>query len=475
MLTSLRSRLLLTYLAITGLVLALVSLSLLLFVARNPVADRTVYRNLQSEAANLAPRVERALQTTSSDQIQNVFVRLGQRVNIRALVLSGSTVLADSRPDTELPPTDTLTSMADPSLARQGEYRDSAGARWLYVIEPLVDKRTLVLASPRPTVRALVGLGADLFYPVLEAAAVGLVTSVLLAWLLSRWVAAPLQRAAEAARAVSAGDYSHQVPPAGPSEVHGLAAALNQMISTVKTSQQSQRDFVANVSHELKTPLTSIQGFAQAILDGTAGEGEGLHHAAQVIYDEADRLRRLVVDLLDLARIDAGQMKFERQPVDLVALIRSVCEHLALRASERQIVLENAVSGLPTIVGDGDRLSQVVTNLLDNAIQHTPSGGRVTVRADSPPGWVNVHVEDAGEGIPTEELTRIFERFYQVDKARSRGEGRGAGLGLAISSEIVAAHGGKLTAANLPGRGCRFSVQLPIVQPRDRTLARRTS
>ena len=475
MFASLRSRLLLTYLAITALVLTLVSLSLVLFVARNPAADRIVYRNLQSEAANLAPRVEKALQASRLDQLQIALTRLDQRVNVRALVLDRSTILADSRPESELPPAGALAAMGTSSGSRQGEYRDPSGTRWLYVIEPISSNRTVALASPRPTVRALVGLGADLFYPVVEAAAVALVTSVLLAWLLSRWVAAPLQRAADAARAVAAGDYDHQIPLAGPSEVHGLAEALNHMIRKVKTSQQSQRDFVANVSHELKTPLTSIQGFAQAILDGTAGDGDSTRHAAHVIYDEADRLRRLVVDLLDLARLDAGQMSFERQPVDIAALVRSVCERLSLRASGKGVALDNAVATLPTIVGDGDRLAQVFTNLLDNAIKHTPGGQHVSVRAESSGGWIAVHVEDRGPGIPQDDLPRLFERFFQVDKARSGGEGRGAGLGLAISSEIVQAHGGTLTAYNLPAGGSRFSVQLPIAQPRDTTLARRSS
>lgn len=197
--------------------------------------------------------------------------------------------------------------------------------------------------------------------------------------------------------------------------------------------------------------------------------------AAEVIYGEADRLRRLVVDLLDLARIDAGQMTFERQPVDISALIHSVCERLSLRASEKGVRLENAVRGLPTIVGDGDRLAQVFTNLLDNAIKHTPGGQRVALHAESTAGRVAVHVDDPGPGIPTDELRRIFERFYQVDKARSGGEGRGAGLGLAISSEIVQAHGGVLTASNLSEGGSRFSVELPIAQPYDKTLARRSS
>jgi signal transduction histidine kinase len=466
--------LLLTYVLVTGLVLALVSLSLFFFLIRNPVSERTVYQSLQVEAVSLAPRLERALTAGRTEALQVALDRLDQRLRTRALVVQrDGSVVIDSRPEAALPPNEVLVQVGQSEGASQGQYRDSSGVRWLYVIQPLAGGGVLVLAAPRATLRALLGAGVDLAVPLLETAGVALVASLALAWLVSRWVAGPLQRVSRAARAVASGDYSHHVPPGGPVEVQETARAFNEMVRRVEAGQQAQRDFVANVSHELKTPLTSIQGFAQAILDGAASDVPAQQHAAQVIYDEAERLRRLVGNLLDLARLDAGQMTFERHPVDVAMLLRAVTERLSLRAAEKGVHVEVMTTVLPSIVGDGDRLAQVFTNLLDNALKHTPSGGRVTVQGESSAGWVTIHVDDSGPGIPPEELSRIFERFYQVDKARPGGEGRGAGLGLAISREIVQAHGGKLVAQSVPERGSRFSVQLPLTRPDDTTQARR--
>jgi two-component system sensor histidine kinase ResE len=249
-----------------------------------------------------------------------------------------------------------------------------------------------------------------------------------------------------------------------------VANSFNVMVHQVRTSQQIQRDFLANVSHELKTPLTSIQGFAQALLDGTVADDEAKERAAHVIYDESDRLRRLVEDLLDLARLDAGQIEFVRGAVDLCALLERVIDKLSLPAAKKGVELENTITALPTMVGDGDRLAQVFTNLVDNAIKHTPANGKVILREDISAGWISIHVDDSGAGIPSEDLSRIFERFYQVDKARSGGSGRGVGLGLAISRQIVESHGGRIVAQSSEGRGSRFTVQLPIVQPDDETI-----
>jgi signal transduction histidine kinase len=243
------------------------------------------------------------------------------------------------------------------------------------------------------------------------------------------------------------------------------------MAHRVKASQQMERDFVANVSHELKTPLTSIKGFSQAILDGAVDNVAAREHAARVIYDEANRLHRLVEDLLDLAKIDSGQIEFGRKPVNLGLLVRNVIEKLSLRAAEKGIDITDRLPELPIIIGDGDRLAQVLTNLCDNAIQHTPEGKTVCVHGETEGNWVSIHVDDSGPGIPPSELSRIFERFYQIDKARKHGKGQGSGLGLAISREIVRAHGGRLVAQSVAGYGSRFSLSLPIVQPGDETLA----
>ena len=471
MLRSLASRLLLTYLLVTVLVVVLAGLSLLLLLQSTPLADRLAWRTLEAEASALGPRIERAIDQNRLEEV--LAGRLASRLRSRALIVNpqGEIVAVGG----------TAAEAADPALAEtavlagqgQGEVRDALDRRWLYVARRMSSGDLLIFAAPRPSLRALLVYGDDLLAPLLKAALVGLAASVLLAWLMSRWVAAPLRRLAGAARSVSTGRYEQRVPLDGPAEVESLAADFNQMVQRVQATQQGQRDFVANVSHEMKTPLTSIHGFAQAILDGTAADGEAQKHAAQVIHEESDRLSRLVDDLLDLARLDAGQVTFAREPIDLNALVARVADRLSLRAGEKTVRLENAVAGLPTVTGDGDRLAQVFTNLIDNAIKHTPSGGRVKLRGEARGSDVLVHVEDSGPGIPADALSRIFERFYQVDKARRGGEGRGTGLGLAISREIVQAHGGRLTALSAPGQGSRFTLQLPMGLPSDSTYSRR--
>jgi signal transduction histidine kinase len=245
--------------------------------------------------------------------------------------------------------------------------------------------------------------------------------------------------------------------------VQELARSFNEMSIRVQTTQQSQRDFVANVSHDLKTPLTSIQGFAQAIMDGTASTPEELSQAAGVIYSEADRMHRMVLDLLELARMDAGIADFKRQPVDLASLLRGLVEKLSPQAHQAQVNLRAEIGPLTTLTGDEDRLVQAFANLVDNALKFTPANGEVVIRAGQAAGQVEVSISDTGPGIPAEDLPRIFDRFYQTDKSRSR-ERRGSGLGLSIASEIIQAHRGTITIRSLPGKGSTFIVTLPATR-----------
>jgi len=471
MFQSLRARLLLTYLLLAALVLGLVGASLVFFLVRDPLAQRRVIQRLQTVAETVAEREGDALSQVGPPRLAATLTRLDQFAGARAIILEAEGgVLSDSRPETALPPPSALRRSTQTS---SGRYRDTSGVVWLYVAQPLSGSRTLLLTSIQPTIIPWAALQDEFATPLLRAAVVALLLSPALAWLIARWVAAPLQRMAAAARSVAAGEYDHQLPTEGPTEVRALAAAFNEMVHKVRASQQAQRDFVANVSHELKTPLTSIQGFAQAILDRTAGTPEAQKRAAEIVLDEALRLHSLVDDLLDLAKFDAGQVAIDLKPTDIAAVLDAVAERLALRAQEKRINLVRQQGPMPSVVADGDRLAQVFTNLLDNAIRHTPEGGRISLSAEVSSGWVTIHVEDTGPGIPPEELTRIFERFYQLDHARRGGKERGAGLGLAISREIVAAHGGALTAQSVVGRGTRFTVRIPVVRPTDETLDRK--
>jgi signal transduction histidine kinase len=473
MFRSLRSRLLLTYLILSALVLMIVGLILLISLLTNPQAVRSTYTRLDLAASALTIRDMRSLLQGRPEQLQSTVERFDQGANARVIILTDSgRVLADSRTDAALPAADVLQGIASNTAPTQDAFRTEDLTRWLYVSRPIADGHTLIITAPSPALRTLATFGDELLLsPLLRAGAVALLASILFAWLVSRWVAAPLQQVSQAARAVAAGNYDHRPSPGGPNEVESLAISFNEMVQRVQSSQVAQRDFVANVSHELKTPLTSIQGFAQAILDGTAEGAEAQQNAARVIFDESDRLRRLVDDLLDLAKLDTGQVDFERQPVNLTKLLDNVVERLGLPASQKKVRIENHIPALPTLVGDGDRLAQVFTNLIDNAVKHSHEGGVVALRGEVEADKVTIHVEDQGSGIPADELTRIFERFYQLDKARPGGKGRGAGLGLAISREIVQAHRGRIFARSKVDHGSRFSVELPITRPDDATLA----
>jgi signal transduction histidine kinase len=243
--------------------------------------------------------------------------------------------------------------------------------------------------------------------------------------------------------------------------VHVLAASFNQMADRVQQSQQAQRDFVANVSHDLKTPLTSIQGYSQALLDGTAASPAIQQRAALIISQEAQRLSHLVEEVIDLARLESGGLYLHLEQIDANELGAELVDSLRPRFDAAGVTL--TWTPAPTsiqIVADGARLRRALTNLLDNALEHTPRTGAVTLRAELTGARVNFTVADTGAGVPPDDLERIWERFYRVDRART---GRsGSGLGLAIVKEIVEAHGGEVGVESTMGQGSRFWFTLPV-------------
>jgi signal transduction histidine kinase len=463
MLGSLRGRLFLSYMVVSAIVLLLVAAGLLLFVVRNPLAQRLVFLDWDARLNAEVLVTARRLTSLSTERQQELLGRLDEAAQARVLWLDRmGQVRMDSRPGAPPLPSEILERLQTAQAPPEGLVRTGDGW-WLYRAFPLQDAGWLLFSAPRPIARLLQAVVESLLGPFLQAGAVALALSIGLAYLVSRSVSAPLRQISDAAKAVAVGDFDHQIQPSGPDEVQSLALAFDEMTRRVEASHQAQRDFVANVSHELKTPLTSIQGFAQALMDGTADNEEAQQKAANIIYEESDRLRRLVDDLLDLARMDAEQAVFMRRPVDLNALIQRVVDGLGVTAKERGVELVGLQQSLPPVIGDGDRLAQVLTNLIDNAIKHSRSGGQVRVEGQADQQWLVIRVIDQGQGIPPDELSRIFERFYQLDKARSGGRGRGAGLGLAISREIIRAHGGELTAESQMGVGSSFTIRLPRV------------
>jgi signal transduction histidine kinase len=290
---------------------------------------------------------------------------------------------------------------------------------------------------------------------VVAAVVVAGLASVGLAVVMGRMLARPLREVGAAARRIAEGDYAARVPREGPEEIASLADSFNQMAASLEEQERMRRDFIANAAHELRTPLTNLQGYLEALRDGVIVADRATYES---LWDEAERLVRLSRSLDSLAEGDAAGPP-ALVPIDLAAAVRSAVE-LAQPAIERA-GLELSVDvpdGLPARANP-DHLAQVLANLLSNAVRYTPRGGLVAVRAERRPDDLLVTIANSGEPIPTDDLARVFERFYRVEKSRDTARG-GAGIGLAIVKQLIEAGGGRVGADSTGGQ-TRFWFSLP--------------
>lgn len=255
--------------------------------------------------------------------------------------------------------------------------------------------------------------------------------------------------------------FSVTAAPVRAAGANGAVLVLHD-ITELRRLERVRRDFVANVSHEFKTPLTAIQGFAETLLNGALDDRANRKRFVEIIREHARRLARLTDDLLKLSRIEAGRLELEIRPVPVEALVNGCVETARLKAEAKGIEIHvETQKGAPAIRGDGVQLGEVLQNLLDNAVQYTPAGGRIEVISCANGQNVVFTVADTGMGVPEADLERIFERFYRVDSARSR-EAGGTGLGLSIARHIVEAHGGRIWVESAVGLGSRFHFSIPI-------------
>jgi len=305
------------------------------------------------------------------------------------------------------------------------------------------------------------------------AALVSMIVSIAVAFMISRSISKPVVQMTRAAEEMAKGNYEQHIEVRGGDEIARLARTFNNMAQQVNISHRTLKDFLANVSHELRTPLTSVQGFSQAMVDGTVSSPAEYSEAGQIINEESERMRRMVEDLLLLSKIESGQLPLDRADLDLRELLRTCVRRATQHAHQSAVTIRLVADQSVKLVGDEGRMEEVLGNLLDNAIRHTPKEGVVTVTLAVPqprptsgngqggpqraaPG-PTVSVHNTGSHIPPEDRARVFERFYQVDKSRAR-TGDGSGLGLAIAQEIVHAHGGNIAVESDPDRGTTFTV-----------------
>lgn len=308
----------------------------------------------------------------------------------------------------------------------------------------------------------------------LAIALTGLLALVLTLFLvrrLSRGIVQPLRAMEETAASMAQGRYDKRVEVASEDEVGQLGASLNTLaqelsrfVDRTEQMEKLRRDFVANVSHELRAPLTIIRGYTEALRDGMVTDPAQAARFNQLIVGETERLERLIADLLDLSRLQAQQYTMELEPVPLPEIVDSVVSMMRGRAAEKEIQLSRSFDEtVPPILGNGDRLVQLMLILLDNALKYTPAKGKIAVELTHSAQLVVLTIADTGEGIPDEDLPLIWERFYKVDKAHTR-ENHGTGLGLSIAKEIIDRHGAKVTVTSESNAGTTFVIQFPALE-----------
>ncbi len=338
-------------------------------------------------------------------------------------------------------------------------------SKFLYAARPAGHRVVILLRSARLEAADWRPFGISL----LIAGLIGAGLAAIFALLLTRAIARPVRRVAVAARNLAAGQHPSPIPATGPDEAVALAHAFNEMAADLDRARAAEKAFLLSVSHELKTPLTAISGHAEAISEGVIQP----QTAAEVVLREAKRLERLVHDLLDLARLNQHTFTVKREPLDLVAVAHEAATRYHAEGETLGVTLKISDASEASAVGDPDRILQVLSNLIENALRSTPAGGTVTVTAE--PGTLTV--SDSGPGIDSGDLPRAFERFYLHNRYRSKRR-VGTGLGLAIVKELTEAMGGSVAVSSRPGEGTSFIVTLHNVEasaesllPREQILA----
>jgi signal transduction histidine kinase len=343
------------------------------------------------------------------------------------------------------------------------------GQRALITIVSQVEGRYVAIIAPSGA-----PLFRELFLPLLLALGVALLAAVIATIFLSRSIALPITRLTQAADGVAGGDLNRTVPEQGDGEVGQLVHSFNEMVRRLRITYESQRRLLANIAHELRTPLTSIQGYAQGLSDGIFETEEQRQQALETIGQESEHVNDLLIQILELARLESGQSGPQLHEIDVDDIVARVLRRHRVEADTHGVELIGPTANAQTIVADEALIDQAIDNLVRNAIRHTPEGGRVAVGlatlrdTERNATGLRVSVTDTGSGIPEEAIPHIFDRFYRANghDGRANGSQPGFGLGLAIVREIAVNHGGSVNVASEVGKGTTFTIDLPSVQKR---------
>jgi signal transduction histidine kinase len=414
---------------------------------------------MQSEIRSFEERAERARVMRMEMQLNQYYARYGSWQGIQPYIAQWGNIYGQRIILTDS--TGLVVADSGEELLGKSYPADSSG-RVLQQFRSRVPPGTLyVKQEVTPGVELtslrflLLTIGRYFLWGGLIAVAIGLV----IAFLLSRRILAPVKALTSAARRLGHGDFSQRVQVKDRGEMGELASAFNAMTDNLARVEKLRRNMVADVAHELRTPLSNVKGYLEAVSDGVVAPDTA---TIRSLTEEVNLLSRLVDDLQELALAEAGELKLNRGAASISDIGKRMVTAVRAKAQAKGISLSLSISeGLSPVNVDAQRIGQVLHNLLDNAIAYTDGGGAITVSARPCGEWVEVSVADTGEGIPPAHLPYIFERFYRVDKSRSRATG-GTGLGLTIVRRLVEAHGGKIEVQSEPGKGSRFVFTVPV-------------
>jgi len=427
------------------------------------------------------------LEHNSWEGVQPLVAQIGEQFRHRIILTDADgKIMADSiseTPDEQL----NLDGFASKTLTSSHERRDSnpdgpppTGFQPFIFFGPRVppptepaEPATSTIDQPQtigflfilPLTQSEIGLAAlQIMYSQLGSyfllgACLAVIVAFLVTLFLSRRILSPIKELRSAAQRLGKGDFSQRVDTSDKSEMGDLASTFNSMAGNLQRNEQLRQHMVSDIAHELRSPLTNVRGYLEAINDGVMQPDKA---TISSIYDETVLLSRLINDLQELSLAEAGELKLSCQPEDVAELVRQSVAAVHAKASEKDIEVSYDIpADLPRVNIDFLRIKQVLLNLLENALAHTPGGGHINIEANLNPGFVEVSVSDTGEGIPADEIDNIFERFHRVDKSRSRSTG-GSGLGLTITRYIIEEHKGKIGVHSEPGKGSRFNFTLPV-------------
>ena len=437
-------------LSVTFAVIILVTVgTIYLFVSERIADEMEYYERISAQYRSDQIRSKlylHYLDKGSWEDVQSVVEALGVSGTRIILVAVNGTVVGDSKIE--------LLGM---------NYTDSQENPLEMTLRGKLLGRLYISSDPKaePYVAPFLRLSTSINRFLLLGGSLAIVIALILTFVLARRMTSPIGALSKAARKLGRGDLSQRVQLQGKGEVAAMAQAFNTMAADLEHAEQLRRNLVADVAHELRTPLSNIQGYLEAIRDRVMKPNAA---TIRSLNEEVALLSRLVNELQELSLAEAGELKLVYQAEDITKLIKQAVTPLQPKLAAKEISLSfDLPDNLPLVNIDWQRVNQVLHNLLENAVAYTYKGGTINVAAVKQGDWVEVSVSDTGEGIPAEDLPNIFERFYRVDKSRARVTG-GSGLGLTIAKRLVEAHGGTIKVQSKLGKGSRFSFTIPIAE-----------